>query len=213
MDLTGNRMFGMPPRIATYLCLWDIRIGQVKSIVTQAEANILGAAAQAFRHNFTDPANAPADEYVIHLEPDGGVLPMFFIRLILVAVTFLSVAIASMDLSCCNDGACFQLAVPQGIVLKRNNAAGKSYSNVTSIRVPAITARALVCLRTQSPTWLEAASLAFDANLDMYFAPDDLKHRFRAQQENFTAQDASTHRGAFLYHPDREHSLHLPRFC
>jgi len=71
LDIIANRLFGPQPRTATYVCIWEIALGSVKASVSANDATLLIAAANAFRSNFVDVVNAPADEFMPVVDPDG----------------------------------------------------------------------------------------------------------------------------------------------
>jgi hypothetical protein len=72
IDITANRLFGPQPRTATYLCIWKIHYGHIKTLLSSASAGkILMAAGNALRFNFSDPLNAPAADYIVPIDPDG----------------------------------------------------------------------------------------------------------------------------------------------
>lgn len=70
INITANRLFGPQPRTATYVCLWEIHLGPIKSALSAAEATLLAAAGNAFRVNFVDHANSPATEFLPPIDPD-----------------------------------------------------------------------------------------------------------------------------------------------
>lgn len=71
LDITANRLFGPAPRTITYLCVWEIKVGSVKGVLSAAEASTITDAITSFRVNFSDIANAPAVEYALPSYPDG----------------------------------------------------------------------------------------------------------------------------------------------
>lgn len=71
IDITAHRLFGPQPRTATYVCIWEVHIGNVKTVLSASDAALMVAASNAFRLNFSDLANAPAAEYLPILDPDG----------------------------------------------------------------------------------------------------------------------------------------------
>lgn len=71
MDIVANRLFGLPPQAATYVCIWEIQLDRVKTLLSAHEARIFSAAMTSFMLNYSDPLNAPADEYVLPVVPDG----------------------------------------------------------------------------------------------------------------------------------------------
>lgn len=70
IDITANRLFGPSPRTRTYVCVWEIAIGHVKTLTTPLEGRALLAVVDVFRIQFTDVTNAPADEFSVPLDPD-----------------------------------------------------------------------------------------------------------------------------------------------
>lgn len=71
IDITANRLFGPQPKTATYVCLWEIAVGDVKASMSAREAIPLAAAANFFRLNFVDLVNAPAQDFLPDIDPDG----------------------------------------------------------------------------------------------------------------------------------------------
>ena len=77
IDITANRLFGPQPKTATYVCLWEIAIGDVKASMSAREAIPLVAAANFFRLNFVDLVNAPAEDFLPNIDPDGELAQLF----------------------------------------------------------------------------------------------------------------------------------------
>ena len=75
LDIVANRLFGPRPAAATYVCIWEIHVGDVKTSVNAHEARLLSSIGSAFGLNFSDPLNAPAKEYAIPADPDGECSP------------------------------------------------------------------------------------------------------------------------------------------
>lgn len=70
-DVVANRLSGHHPKTSTYLCIWEIHVGRVKSFLSTAQANVVVAALKAFDSGFEDVLNAPAKEVSLPLDPDG----------------------------------------------------------------------------------------------------------------------------------------------
>jgi hypothetical protein len=70
-DVVANRLFGPPPEVHTYVCVWEITIGTIKASSTSTEAASAIAALQSFGFNMKDPVNAPAADLLPPLLPDG----------------------------------------------------------------------------------------------------------------------------------------------
>lgn len=72
IHITGNRIFGPLPRNPTYLCLWEIQLGTIKTSLSIHDAHILSCAGRSFGVTMSDAVNAPAAEYVLPSDPDGA---------------------------------------------------------------------------------------------------------------------------------------------
>jgi hypothetical protein len=70
IDITAHRLFGPTPRTRTYVCVWEVALGQVKVLLSPLESRMMLAAIDAFRIHYADTANAPANEFSIPLDPD-----------------------------------------------------------------------------------------------------------------------------------------------
>lgn len=74
LDIVANRLFGPQPKTLTYLCIWEIHVGRVKSCLSTSQANVIIAALRSFDSGFDDVLDAPAKEVSLPLDPDGGFL-------------------------------------------------------------------------------------------------------------------------------------------
>ena len=72
IDISAYRLFGPQPRTVTYVCTWEIQLGQVRTVLSASDARILAAAGDAFRVNFVDLFNAPSSLFLPHVDPDGA---------------------------------------------------------------------------------------------------------------------------------------------
>lgn len=71
LDITANRLFGHRPATSTYVCIWEIHVGDVKAALSAYEARVLSVVGPSFGLNLSDPLNSPAKEYAIPIDPDG----------------------------------------------------------------------------------------------------------------------------------------------
>jgi len=78
LAIVANRLFGPQPHTSTYVCEWEVCVGQVKWMLSLHETVILSKSLSAFLHNFTDPYNSPAEAFVLPLDPDGESLTYSF---------------------------------------------------------------------------------------------------------------------------------------
>ncbi|KAK0226200.1 hypothetical protein IW262DRAFT_1457427 [Armillaria fumosa] len=175
LDITANRLFGPVPRTITYFCVWEIKVGSVKGVLSAAEASTIADAITSFRVNFSDIANAPAVEYALPAYPDGK-FP------IPVHVTWKAGDAAAL------------LSLPEGLRLDSNNLGGRFHRQLTSIRIPVASVKML--LRNLSDRWLEAGETTFDVYLDIYTSPVNWRNLAAAQESFVKEQDALTGRAA-----------------
>lgn len=73
LDVVANRLFGPQPKTSTYLCIWEIHAGRVKSCLSMPQASVAVAALRLFDSGFDDVLDAPAKEVSLPLDPDGEV--------------------------------------------------------------------------------------------------------------------------------------------
>ncbi|KAI0633565.1 hypothetical protein C8Q77DRAFT_1157760 [Trametes polyzona] len=184
LDVIAHRLFGPRPATSTYVCIWEIRAGNVKAAINPYEAALLSSAGAAFGLNFSDPLNAPAKDYAIPSDPD---------------VTFLKVQIDSVNMIWLADGAAAELALPAGLRLDMNDLAGKSYRKVTSVRVPEGAAKLLLASKQDRARWIEAADAQLSIDLDIYSAPPGWRESAQKQTNFIAEQDRITGRAKILY--------------
>ncbi|KAI0699566.1 hypothetical protein BC835DRAFT_1412549 [Cytidiella melzeri] len=188
LDIVAHRLFGPMPRTSTYFCVWEFHVGKVAGCLDALEARTIMAAGRQFELNFTDPMNAPAQEYDIPTDPD---------------VTFLKVAVDQFNLVWHVDNAAAELSLPKGLRLDFNDLAGKSHKSVTSVRVPQASVKLLLSRAAEMNDWHEAMNVLLDLNVDLYSAPTGWMKKAQAQAEFLVAQDSYTERVMFLYKPDQ----------
>jgi len=64
-------LFGPQPRTSTYVCIWEISLGDVKGVVSALDIRVALSAFDAFSINYRDYLNSPAAEFAVPLDPDG----------------------------------------------------------------------------------------------------------------------------------------------
>ncbi|KAJ7579122.1 hypothetical protein C8J56DRAFT_337033 [Mycena floridula] len=156
LDITANRLFGPAPRTLTYVCIWEIHLGDIKGILAAQDATLIAAAGQAFRINFADPLNGPAAEYLPPLYPD---------------LTFVKVTVSAIDLTWAPGHATLVISVPHGLKVDNNDLGGQFHRKLTSLRLPEVSVKILATSESKQSSWLEAASFSGDAFLDIYSSP------------------------------------------
>ncbi|PCH43678.1 hypothetical protein WOLCODRAFT_122406 [Wolfiporia cocos MD-104 SS10] len=186
IDIVANRLFGPQPHTSTYVCMWEVHIGDVKAVLSTFQYRMLSLASTSFGVNFADPLNAPAQEFAVPADPD---------------VTFLKVTLDSANIVWRAGTIAVELALPMGIRFDSNDLAGKFHRKVNSIRLPFATCTTLLASRSHT-RWYEASKVTFDVNLDIYSAPDNWQESAQAQANFISAQDALTGRARVLYSRD-----------
>ena len=74
VDIVANRLFGPQPNTSTYLCIWEIHAGRIKTCLSTPQANVVLAALKLFDSGFDDILDAPAKEVSPPFDPDGEFL-------------------------------------------------------------------------------------------------------------------------------------------
>ncbi|KAG6849567.1 hypothetical protein H0H93_007348 [Arthromyces matolae] len=179
LDITANRLFGPQPRNATYVCIWEFNLGSIDCLLSASEARLLAAAGNAFRLNFTDAPNSPANEYLPHVDPD---------------VTFVKVSLGSLNVVWKAGLAAFVIGLRQGLRLDSNDLGGRFHRKSTSVKIPEITLKVLLASALYENRWLEAGHVSADAYLDVYSASPDFQKIAQAQASFIAEQDDLTGR-------------------
>ncbi|KAF9070624.1 hypothetical protein BDP27DRAFT_1401949 [Rhodocollybia butyracea] len=178
IDIVANRLFGPVPRTITYVCLWELHFGSIKACLSAPQAAVLQAAGQSFGINFTDPLNAPADDYLTGVYPD---------------LTFVKLTLSSVNVLWKAGGAALHVSVPQGLKLDHNDLGGQYHKKLTSIRLPYLSVKTLLDYNN-SNMWLETAEITTDALLDIYSSPPGWHEANATQAEFVWEQDGPTGR-------------------
>ncbi|KAG8213869.1 hypothetical protein J3R82DRAFT_10613 [Butyriboletus roseoflavus] len=181
MEITANRLFGPPPRTRTYVCVWEIALGHVKTLGTPLESRAILAVVDAFRIHFTDVANAPANEFSVPLDPD---------------LTYVKLSLKALKVTCLAGAAAVDLDVSKGLTLHTNDLQGQLCGKSLSLRLPLASVKALVTSDTSRKSWSEAAAMDFDFVLDSFTC----RETNRNPQGTFLhEQDLSTQRARHLF--------------
>lgn len=194
----ANRLFGPQPFTATYLCLWEIRLGAIHALLLPHFVAGLLATAQAFQVNYSDVLNAPDTDFELPVDPD---------------LTFLKVVIPSIDVTLKDASAAVHLALEEGIAFDYNDLATTTYRKVSSIRMPCARLKTLLRSPYKRDDWLEVASAEVDLYTDIYSSPAGWQEDAARQLRFVMQQDAATKRLRFLYKESGEFLTSLqPKF-
>ncbi|KAI0665956.1 hypothetical protein C8Q78DRAFT_985325 [Trametes maxima] len=184
LDVIANRLFGPRPHTSTYVCIWEIHVGDVKTIMSVHEALLLSMIGSSFGINFSDPLNSPAERYALAADPD---------------VTFLKVQIDAVHAVWAAGEAAAELALPNGLRFDSNDLAGKTFRKVTSLRIPEGSVKVLLSRKQDRARWIEAADAQLDIDLDVYSAPPNWRDSADRQTRFIAEQDVLTQRAKILY--------------
>ncbi|KAG6911117.1 hypothetical protein DXG01_003857 [Tephrocybe rancida] len=197
LDITANRLFGPQPRTATYICIWEINLGATKALLSAAEGRLLAAAGNAFRLNFADALNAPADEYILPLDPDGMSSSLkLSCRVVSLGttVTFVKFSLRAFNMIWRAGHAALVIDLPQGIKADSNDLGGRHHRKATSLQIAEICTKLLLTSSLHGGRWLEAMKFTADAYLDIYSAPYGYREKAQSQISYIEEQDRLTGR-------------------
>ncbi|CAE7120149.1 unnamed protein product [Rhizoctonia solani] len=199
IDIVANRLFGPQPEVATYLCIWEILLGEISGQLSIASVVGIMAAARAFRINFADDFNAPSADFAPPSMPD---------------VTFLRVACPLIDITIglgttvdskipsaqdTSKDSLLHFSLSKGFSIRLTDRPHTSHASCTRFDLPAINLRVLQRITGFHQTWFELASISADLAGEQTESPLGWKEHTQEQLNFLTMQDAATHRVGFLY--------------
>ncbi|KAG8827640.1 hypothetical protein FRC19_001885 [Serendipita sp. 401] len=189
LDISAHRLFGPRPHNATYICMWEIGVGEVEGVMSPTDIRMLLSALRSFQINFNDEANSPAAEFAIEAHPD---------------VTFLKLHLRVFQLNIETNEAAIVLGLPQGFQISLNDMPTNDTGGLISVILPLGTLQCLLRASTDGLTWLEAGTTRVDFSLDFYSRPFGWQEKAKRQISFVQSQDISTHRVPFIY-SDTQH--------
>ncbi|KAJ7218000.1 hypothetical protein GGX14DRAFT_550111 [Mycena pura] len=184
IDITANRLFGPLPRAIAYVCIWEISIGSVKTVLSARDATVLYAAAKSFRINFMDICNAPATVYLLPNYPD---------------ITFLKFSLRTLDVTWRTSRAAMLLSLPGGLKADVNDSGGQYHRKLVSLKSPSIHVRFLLRSQAENRRWLEVCGLETDAYLDIYTSPLGWRKAAAEQAAFVEEQDRTSGRAKRMF--------------
>ncbi|KAF9268932.1 hypothetical protein L218DRAFT_892586 [Marasmius fiardii PR-910] len=183
IDITANRLFGPPPSNLTYVCIWEIHVGRVKSCITASEGSIIAGAGKTFGINYSDVLNAPASDYMPPSYPD---------------LTFLKVTLDRCDIVWKTGNTALHLALTSGLKFDHNDLGGQAYRKLSSVALPHLSIKTFLKEPTDN-VWLEASSIDCDLYLDVYACPTDWSSAAERQAAFVEEQDQASGRAAKMF--------------
>ncbi|KAH8592913.1 hypothetical protein B0O99DRAFT_224217 [Bisporella sp. PMI_857] len=191
VNITGNRLFGLPPIEPTYVCNWDFAVGDISGECTTEFFSRLTNAVQALAFSFDDDENAlpPTSSQAIH------------------DVTFLRASVASVRVWLHVEEAAFLLSTSR-ISVTFNDWACSHYSGKLGVQIPDIN---LACVDAESASRHRSrpqhpvetyALIQTTISISMIQRKLDFVEHRKLQQEHIKRHDQRTHRTDFLLHPE-----------
>ncbi|KAA8573942.1 hypothetical protein EYC84_005485 [Monilinia fructicola] len=189
LNISGNRLFGLPPIEPTYVCNWDFGVGAITGeCTTEFFVRLLGGA-KALAFSFDDDENAlpPTVELLLH------------------DVTFLRASIDSIRIWIHVEEAAFLFSTSK-ITLNFDDWAGSHYSKKLDLQIPnlkfgCVDAESASRHRSRRQHPVETHGLV---HTTISFGMIQKKLEFvedrRLQQEHLRRHDQRTHRTDFLLH-------------
>ncbi|GAB7337118.1 hypothetical protein MBLNU457_g2516t1 [Dothideomycetes sp. NU457] len=188
-EITGHRLFGLPPTEQAYVSNWDIGVGSLTGECSASFLHQLVKAGTAFAFAFADFENA-----VPLAEP----LPIY-------DITFVRVRTELLDLCLTVDGKSTRLSCDP-VYVQVNDAVEDHFSSQISIRAPNLT---LTCSELPQAQHIRASirpptpdtCLAFlqtTVDLTVLKRDKDFSMVKDKQREHIQRQDSRTHRATFL---------------
>jgi hypothetical protein len=191
INVYGHRLFGLPPTEPTYMCNWDLSLGDITGECTTEFLTTLTSAGKAFAFTFDDDENA--------LVP--------FSSVVVYDVTFLRVFVHSVRLWLHVDEAAFLFSTGT-IDVNYNDWARSHYSRRANINIPDIK---LSCLnaelatrhRARSQHAVEADALVeTSVRVAIIGRKADFSVERKLQQDLVRKHDQRTQRTPFLVLPN-----------
>jgi hypothetical protein len=183
----------------TYVCIWEIILGEISGWLSTSSVVGLLAAARAFRINFSDDFNAPSTDFAPPVTPD---------------VTFLRMKCPLIDLTVGLENvpddktpstqrtaydSLLHLSLSKGFSIQFTDRPHPAYASCMRFDIPAINTRILQRITGFHQTWFELAGISLDLAGEKTNAPLGWKEHTQEQLNFIRMQDANTHRVGFLY--------------
>lgn len=192
LEISGHRLFGLPPIEPTYVCNWDFDLG---SITGECSAEFLRAflsGIRCFGFSFDDDENAlpPLNPPIIH------------------DVTFLRLSVQPIEVWLRLGSAAFLFSTNE-ITLQFNDWAGARFSQHISLRIGDLTIAILENKRTSQRkassrnTQVTQAYFRTTVDLRMLKRKKNADEDRQLQQSHLKLHDSRTYRVPWLLHPDQ----------
>ena len=188
-EITGHRLFGLPPAEAAYISNWDIGVGKISGECSASFLHQLVKAGTSFAFALADFENA-----VPLAEP----LPIY-------DITFVRVRTEALDLCLTVDGKATHLSCDP-VSVEVNDAVEDLFSSQISVRAPNLTLTCSELSQAQHirgslrPPTSETCLAFLQTTVDLTALKRDKDFSVvkEKQREHVQRQDSRTHRATFL---------------
>ncbi|ORZ15864.1 hypothetical protein BCR42DRAFT_438107 [Absidia repens] len=190
-NIHAHRLFGPHPATSTYLCHWELDVGNVKGELKPSFLMGLSSFCKTFVYNLIDEDNMVSLNSTSQTScPD---------------VTFASAQVRQVEIYLMTQNSSTQLHLQNGLRLDFDNLINEKYNQRIGLQLPAIT---VTCLANQDEgdqqqskehTWVEVARIESGINVTFFRHKKEWKKHRAAQQNFIRLQDQLTGRCTHLY--------------
>ncbi|CAO3600899.1 unnamed protein product [Absidia cylindrospora] len=193
-NIHAHRLFGPHPATSTYLCHWELDVGNVKGELKPSFLMGLSSFSKTFVYNLIDEDNMVS----LNSAPQTSCPD----------VTFATVQVQQVEVYLMTQNSSTQLHLQKGLRLDFDNLINEKYNQRIGLQLPAIT---VTCLANQDEgdqqqnkehTWVEVARIESGINVTLFRHKKEWKKQRTAQQNFIRLQDQLTGRCAHLYDGD-----------
>ena len=189
LEVSGHRLFGLPPSEPTYVCNWDFDVGQISGECSLDFMRMFLLAVQCFALSFDDQENAlpPISKAAIY------------------DVTLLRARVQSVIVALCIEDAAVILST-QAIKVNLNDWAGPLFSDRLYALIPGLTLAIADRNKPLGKTHKEPsvtkthAYLRTNIEFNRVSRKSDFVHGGELQQGHVALHDSRTHRVPWLIH-------------
>ena len=192
LEISGHRLFGLPPIEPTYVCNWDFSIGPITGECSVEFLRALLSGIRCFGFSFDDDENAlpPLNPPLIH------------------DVTFLRLSVQPIEIWLRLDSTAFLFSTKE-VTLEFNDWAGTYFSQRMNLQVSELAVAnvenqdTLEDRHNSQTTKVTQAYLGATVGLRMLKRKMDFDKDRQLQQSHLKLHDSRTHRVPWLIHSDQ----------
>jgi len=189
VTIYGHRLFGLPPAEPTYVCNWDLSIGDVAGECSLEFLQTAIFAMGSFGFSFQDVENA---------------LPLVSVPIIH-DVTFVRLRVGSLRLWLRMERPLAFRVAAEEVSFVLNDLADKVHSERITLRIPGLS---IVCMDVErKDTWGTKGCLETEVSVTVLGRKKGASEARRLQQEHVRISDRRTGRAAFMVDQEDEGSI------